>query len=943
MEKFSAISEELDSTLKKKPKEDPVGSFISRFGKTLDIEHTVAGEIDFSYLTPAQRAESMWAVFNNIMKTAHKLRWKEAEEKINKDEMGELKMGLGAINKLYEDEEVKKVYLDNYQRHIQESESINGDLEKFKLLKKTVSKEEKLLDDYACRVFGKRGKINEIDRLLFKTAKSKLGESRSAMTELLSSNAELRVLNQFEEIKELAKQLREEGYMWTGSRREFLEEFEDAALFGDPILIFGESGVGKTELIRAASIKLTGELCSESGGKDIRFSNLIAMRDVDSSGGFFRFGPLGKAATGKTTTLDKEKLNNGRIFLVDEFNLRAEADQIEMMAGIASWKPGRKIMMPVVDEEEEITNNFLACASVNLASEKYAGGRKDISLEVMRKFGKKLEVPFMSREEIFDAMQAALMDENSRIRAAKSEISPIFEAGEENSRFIKRDGREIKQYFQKLELKNQEQDKDGKVIMAGGFIWRLSGAIDQLNRSIAHQETVLKAKGEAQYLNKILIDVGKIIGLMKNYVLSEDKISLEQFVVKFIRKQFSEMKSFSQEDRELTKEFFANFGIDLESDKEKPLREFEIMTPRDIGLLSPRVKYEKITGEEPVLVDAVFITPEGERVEYRIESIEQGDKKFVPGQIFKISGRSYEFLGVDKTGGDPVYRSYQKKQRGEFGKENSASAVMKASWQNPETGQEQVIEINLERILDEQKAFYRNRLNLEIDEREVKSIWNKNYTEIKNEIEKYGYDKITIVPDNLPEEEILNRDIIESMEETVGNSKKKVAATYQGDNFKNGGSFAGVINSEQPKYRIVLVYSKQNIYNNPAVNPYIKATLGKDIMQLTGLDLAEIEKRISGNQEMKVEFKAMINGQEVRIESDGESLEEYILQQAMYFEKTGQHLDEKGWTWLLKSFSGSRVVYARWYPDDRRLGVSALDPDDAADSLGLRLSRSFSS
>ena len=53
--------------------------------------------------------------------------------------------------------------------------------------------------------------------------------------------------------------------------------------------------------------------------------------------------------------------------------------------------------------------------------------------------------------------------------------------------------------------------------------------------------------------------------------------------------------------------------------------------------------------------------------------------------------------------------------------------------------------------------------------------------------------------------------------------------------------------------------------------------------------------------------------------------------------------DEKGWIWLTKSFSGSRVVDAFWDPDDRRLGVVAFGPGDSDSGLGARLSRSFSS
>ena len=281
-------------------------------------------------------------------------------------------------------------------------------------------------------------------------------------------------------------------------------------------------------------------------------------------------------------------------------------------------------------------------------------------------------------------------------------------------------------------------------------------------------------------------------------------------------------------------------------------------------------------------------------------------------------------------------RKKEKKLRPEI-----AGSRLPVTFRNPETGIDQSIEIDLENSLKEQKAFYKKNLNLEINESAVREIWNKHHAEISREIETYGYDSILIIPNNLPEEEILNRDLVETMDEGAG--KGNVAATWQSDNFKNDGkSFAGVRNTYSPEYRLILTHSDQNIYENPAANPYLKATLGKNIMDLTGLDEKEVQKRIKNKQEIKVDFEAVIGGQKKQIQSDGGSLEEYLLQQAMHFKKTGHHLDEKGWTWLMKSFSGSRVVSSYWYPGARQLDVHADDPGVALDCLGLRLSRSFS-
>lgn len=948
MERFFPKPEGSDRTIKKKPKEDPLGLFLERFGDELGVDSAVTGEMDFSYLTPAQKAESMWAVFQNVKRSMVQMRARGEKEGLSENELNELRVGVGAIKNLYEDEEVKKVFGEHFQRHAQEREAINGDLEKFEALKMTVVVQENSLDDYARRIFGKRGNINEVDRMLFKTAKNNLSESRSRMDELLESNAELRVLHQAENIRKYAKELRKSGYMWLPSRRKFLEDFEEAALFGRPLLVFGESGTGKTELVKNASLKLTGLTANETPGKDTRFESLIAKPKISNNGeNYYAYQEIGEAATGMSNTLDERRSHAGRVVIDDEFNLLPQAEQILRLSRIASWKPGRKIRMPVVNREVEIAPDFLYCASVNLASDKYTGGRSDIPLEVMRKFHK-LEVGFIPQTEndpeIYDGMMAALMDENGRFRAAKDEVTPAFEKEKEEARVIRRGGQEIRQDVRKWELKSQE-GKDGKTVMAGGFVWRLACTINELNKSIAHQETVLKRKGEGQYLGKVLIDVGRITEWLQTYVTMEDKISLEQFITEKIRDQFSEMKSFSQEDRELTKEFFAHFSIDLNSDTERPMADFEIMTPRDIGLLSSRVRYEEIVSEESVLAESFYVSSEGKRVEYKIQKFERDGQGLIPGEIYAMmrpDGKkyAYKFLGVDKENGSPVLAPY-KKEKASSRNENTPAALMKAQWKNPETQSEQAIEIDIEKVLVAQKQFYKEGLNVEIDEREVRSIWNKHYAEMRSEIEKCGYDDILIVPDNLPEEEILNQSLIETMGETVSGKKKKVAATFRGSNFTESGSFAGARNSYPAKYRLILTHSIQNIEDHPI----LKATRNRSVMQVTGLDAAEVGRRIAEGEELPVDCTLEINGQEIVIKAEGESLEEYILQQRMYFDKTGKHLDAEGGSYarLLKSFSGSRVVGSSWRPGDRQLGVGADNPGNAHGNLGLRLSRSFSS
>ncbi|MDO9231319.1 MAG: hypothetical protein Q7U36_02415 [bacterium] len=260
-----------------------------------------------------------------------------------------------------------------------------------------------------------------------------------------------------------------------------------------------------------------------------------------------------------------------------------------------------------------------------------------------------------------------------------------------------------------------------------------------------------------------------------------------------------------------------------------------------------------------------------------------------------------------------------------------------AKFSNPETtkteNKDKDIEIDLEKEIQWQKAFYKEH-KLSFNEQEVKQILRLHKFEIQKEMAMYGYDQILIIPENLPITENLNQTLIESMPNTT--------ATYQSNDFKTGGGFAGAT-TESRKTKIILTHSDQNIYENPDANFFAKQTLGKNIMQLSNLIEDEIQEKIRTNQPIPINFETRINNQTKKIQAEGLSLNEYLIFQRQYFEKNNQqkHLDENGWTWLPKSCSASRVVVAHWYPDARRLDVSAYGLGHSDGNLGCRLSRSF--
>ena len=107
------------------------------------------------------------------------------------------------------------------------------------------------------------------------------------------------------------------------------------------------------------------------------------------------------------------------------------------------------------------------------------------------------------------------------------------------------------------------------------------------------------------------------------------------------------------------------------------------------------------------------------------------------------------------------------------------------------------------------------------------------------------------------------------------------------------------------KVRIILVHKAQNIVDYPE----LAQTRGKKAQDL--------------------------------VEEESLSLEDYIIFQNKYNKETHKYLDEVGWTWLLRTKSGSRFVYSFWHPDVGRLNIDASGAGFSIPDAGCRASRYF--
>jgi hypothetical protein len=244
-------------------------------------------------------------------------------------------------------------------------------------------------------------------------------------------------------------------------------------------------------------------------------------------------------------------------------------------------------------------------------------------------------------------------------------------------------------------------------------------------------------------------------------------------------------------------------------------------------------------------------------------------------------------------------------------------------WANPETGEKKEISLDINQQIEQWKSFYDKYTILMPDENSIKECWRRNHKKIKKEMENYGYDYLLIVPADLPDTQTLN-------ELMCG----EYAETLQSDGFKHAGGLRGAKHVLNLDSRIVLTKEVQNFKEDPL----FRQTSGKGISDLSGFPRETVLDAIKCRMgAIPIDFEAEINNKRIKIYARGLSLNEYLIFQRQYFEKSGLHLDDKYRTLITESFIELEMLEVGWNASFGGLVVAISSGD-----IGCRFTRSFS-
>ncbi len=403
------------------------------------------------------------------------------------------------------------------------------------------------------------------------------------------------------------------------------------------------------------------------------------------------------------------------------------------------------------------------------------------------------------------------------------------------------------------------------------------------DKTLGNHYGLTDAKGTKPKLEKAILDPGAALAILRGFEASRaEGFSLQAHLEKGLM-DFLGKRDYPDKDRNLMARILVAKGFF----KDTEAKDFNIsgLDDKALAALRPKEEKEKVIKTKArgakdtlALKDLATLDPYGLRAEeWRKLGLKflagapkppEGGKRFkeMPNEI------SAEFTGVD--------------------------------------GKKETIEINFEESYKRwADLFAERKVGLPPDfELTARAIWNQNYDKIKESMENLGYDGALMIPGNL------------NLPDFHKKMTKGYKPSWESENFKEGGSWAGVKSSRADKPRIILYHDKS--MKELGDNPITKEMLGKNLMVVTGLSEEALEKAIIANE--PITGKVEVGGKEISF--DGLSVEDYLAIQAEYFKRTNRHLDEKSYTWLMGSISGRRVPVLHWRPVGGRLGALAGGP-----------------